>query len=201
VISNNIFENFNAHIKSNGTVVEGKREFPDNIIIEYNQFINTWHRDTATPVTPIDVVGGDNWQINHNFITDFAKLKGNKVAYGAFLKGGGNNGKLHNNLVICEWRLKSVSKADVRIGLSLGGGGTANKQCVNGFCEYEHKSGDVRGNTILNCTNDVGLYLNKAKSTIVSNNTILATLGIQVSFKPSSAVFTENIIDGTIRQR
>lgn len=203
IIQNNHFKNFNAHIKSNG-FIEKKgvgREFPDNVRIRHNSFTNEWQRLTASPVTPIDVVGGNYWEVSNNFIADFSKLRGNKTAYGAFLKGGGTEGVFENNLVACEWKVPHISAIDIRIGLSFGGGGTAAALCQNENCRAEHSNGKLRSNTIVNCKNDVGIYLNKAENTKVVNNLLFNTLGVDVRFSATSATLQQNIIQGRVRAR
>lgn len=201
---NNQFINFNAHIKSNGIISkDGSRVFPNNIIINNNNFYNEWKRKTTSPVTPIDVVGGTNWLITNNFIADFAQNSqdGNGITYGAYLKGGSTNGVLDNNIVICSWRIPHTSFRDIRIGLSLGGGGTGNAFCQNGKCNFEHKNGTISNNTISNCDHDVGIYINKSSNTEIYNNILKNTLGIDIRFTESSADIYNNYIDGRIKSR
>ncbi|MDN4504256.1 chondroitinase-B domain-containing protein [Alteromonadaceae bacterium BrNp21-10] len=203
-ISNNQFINFNAHIKSNGQGKEGKnRHYPSNVIIEHNNFLNEWKRNTKFPVIPIDVVGGQSWTITNNFIADFGKngRKGFGVTYGAYLKGGGVNGVIENNVVACEWNLPHTSSKDIRIGLSLGGGGTGNQYCVDGKCDFEHRAGIIRNNTIVNCMNDVSIYLSKAQDSQIYNNDLINTLGIDVRFEQSNALVYGNRMDGRIKSR
>ncbi|MDC8830334.1 hypothetical protein [Alteromonas gilva] len=199
-IQNNTFKNFNAHVKSNGLQLadEDRSEFPDNVKILNNRFYNQWMRDTKNPVTPLDVVGGDNWLVAGNFVADFAKKRGNKTAYGMFLKGGGENGRFESNLVACEWKLRSSVYSDVRIGLSLGGGGTGNKYCADDKCDIEHRSGVITNNTIINCPNDVAVYLNKAANTTLADNRLLNTVGLSARGSVSSASATNNHIQGII---
>ena len=117
-INHNVFINFNAHIKSNGRVSNnGRKQFPDHVTIQNNNFYNEWKRDTLSPVSPIDVVGGDNWIIKNNFIADFGKngKNGEGTTYGLFLKGGSAKGVIENNVIACEWQLPHTSANDVRI--------------------------------------------------------------------------------------
>ncbi len=204
VIRNNIFKNFNAHIKSNGRIKDNIG-FPDNIVIENNIFFNEWRRQTRLPVTPIDVVGGNYWIIRNNIIADFSKDnksgRGNTVSYGLFLKGAGQNGLIEKNIILCEWDVKHEKTIDIRIGISLGGGGTETKYCQDRTCEYEHQNGIIKDNTILNCINDVGIYLNKASQTQLLSNTINHSLGIDVRYKESSTIIQDNIIHGRIKKR
>ena len=213
VIRNNRMRDFNSMIKGNGkpyshSTKDGKTEdsirFPDNVVISGNYIYNTYPRDTGEPVNLIDVVGGKNWVIKSNFIADFQKLKGNHISYAAYLKGGSSDGIIEGNLVMCEWK----SKGGVRLGLSLGGGGTGAKYCdggagnrTDGKCAIEHTNGILRNNIILNCPKDVGIYLNKAKNTRIYNNTLINNNGIDVRFDTSSADIRNNIVFGGIRDR
>ena len=197
IIRNNHLRDFNAAIKGNGVNIGSKRRFPSNVLIEGNAFFNSTPRKTSNPVTPIDVVGGSHWVVRGNFIADFAKAGGNRVSYGAFLKGNSRHGTLERNLVICEWK----HKGNTRIGLSLGGGGTGKKFCVDNDCTTEHSNGTIRNNIILNCPRDVGIYLNRAKATKIYNNTFYNTGGIDVRFATSDADIWNNLISGGIRNR
>jgi len=201
-IQNNQFINFNAHIKSNGKMAkDGSRQYPDNVKIINNNFYNEAKRNTTSPASPIDVVGGNNWLIAHNFIADFGKSgrRGRGATYGLFLKGASTNGIIENNLINCAWQVPHSSAKDIRIGISLGNGGTGEKFCPNGHCQYEHLNGKIRHNTIINCSNDVGIYINKGKETLISNNIIMNSLGIEVRYQQSSALITDNYLDGLIR--
>ncbi len=197
IIRNNRFKDFNAAIKSNGKILNGRREFPDRIRIERNYIYNDHPRQTGYPVTPIDVVGGSQWILRENFIADFHKAQGDKISYAAFLKGNSDQGLFERNLIICEWK----HKGGIRLGLSFGGGGTEKKFCKNQNCDIEHYGGIIRSNVILNCPADVGVYLNKAANTKIVNNTILGTTGVDVRFQTSFAKFDNNIIEGRIKDR
>lgn len=201
-ISHNEFINFNSHIKANGFVNSGGiKKFPDNVTIQNNNFYNEWKRNTSSPASPIDVVGGINWTISNNFIADFGKYgqSGKGVTYGLFLKGASENGMIQNNLINCEWHLPHTSLNDTRIGISLGNGGTGQRFCMDEKCLYEHKSGSIIGNTILNCKNDVSIYINKGQDTKISNNYIVNSLGIEVRYPVSSATIYDNVLDGRIK--
>lgn len=202
---NNSFVNFNAHIKANGLYQGTEREaYPAYIRVVNNNFYNEWKRNTRNPVTPIDVVGGTYWEIRDNFIADFGKngQGGPGITYGAFLKGGNSFGEMSGNLVACSWRLPHTSPLDVRIGLSLGGGGTGSGSRMSGACESESCDGIISNNRIMNCVNDVGIYLNRAQRAIVSDNDLRGTLGVDVRFRDSNAVLSGNLMgDGRIRER
>ena len=198
-IINNRFINFNAHIKSNGR----RGDFPDNITIRHNDFYNQSPRKTKNPVTPIDVVGGNDWLIENNFIADFALKEQNNftVSYGAFLKGASQRGKIVGNVVNCAWNVPHQSFLDIRIGLSLGGGGTAKAFCQDTVCDYEHKDGVIENNLILNCQNDVSIYLNKAPDSIIKDNILLNSLGIDARFAITTATIQNNQYQGRIKAR
>jgi len=201
-IRHNEFINFNAHIKSNGIFTkDGVGHFPDNVVIQHNNFYNEWKRNTLSPASPIDVVGGKNWVIKNNFIADFGKYgrKCEGITYGLFLKGASENGIIENNLIACEWNVPHTSPNDVRIGISLGNGGTGQKFCMDKTCSFEHKGGIIRNNTIINCQNDVAIYINKGKETKISANYIANSLGIDVRYQASSAKIYDNLIDGRIK--
>jgi Right handed beta helix region len=187
---------FNAAIKGNG---EGSpRVFPDDVVVEGCEIANSTARQTANPVTPIDVVGGRRWVIRANFIHDHAKAQGDQISYAAFLKGNSRNGVFERNLVICE----RDHSGGYRLGLSFGGGGSAPASiCEEGACTPEHQGGIMRNNVIVNCPADVGIYLNKAQGTRIHNNTLYNTTGIDVRFTATSADLRNNLLSGQIRNR
>lgn len=191
---NNTISDFNAHFKING--VRGR--YPDAGLIEQNTLGASHPRETANPVTPIDLVGSSNWVIRANVISDFIKLGGNGVSFGAFAKGAGSGNVFERNLVWCERQL--TGHPGQRVGLSLGGGGTGKEACRDGRCITEQDRGIIRDNLILGCS-DVGIYLNSAADSRVEDNTIVDTAGIDVRFPTSSARLEGNLVDGPIRSR
>ncbi len=196
VIANNTLWNYNAHIKSNG---EGTpRMFPDDVVIEGNTIYNQTPRQTSNPVTPIDVVGGRRWIIRANFIYDFAKAQGNNISYGAFLKGNSRDGLIERNLIQCE----RDHTGFVRIGLSIGGGGTSpDSICEDGTCTPEHQNALVRNNIVVRCPADVGLYVNKGKATRIYHNLFFQTTGVDIRFASSDADVRYNVLSGRVRAR
>jgi parallel beta-helix repeat protein len=165
--------------------------------VENNDLYNESIRQTDSPVTLVDIVGGRSWIIRGNYLADFSKGEGDQTSYGLYLKGNSSHGLVEQNLVICA---KSVNGPGIRVGVSLGGGGTGQAYCVNQDCQYEHSQGVIRNNIILNCS-DVGIYLNRARETLIEHNTLLLTIGIDVRFAQSSAVVRRNIVSGAIRER
>jgi parallel beta-helix repeat protein len=196
-LRDSVLRDFNAQIKSNGVLQGGVYVYPDDALIEYNRFYDTRGRDTGNPVTKIDVVGGRRWRVRGNTLHDFQKLGGDTVSYAAFLKGNSRDGVFERNLVRCS----QAFSGGVRLGLSLGGGGTApDAICEDGSCTPEHQNGILRNNIVMSC-NDVGIYLNKAANTRVQHNTLYATNGIDVRFAASTADLRNNVLAGQIRQR
>lgn len=186
--------NFNAQVKSNITA----GQFPDDVVIEGNEFADSAPRQTGNPVTKIDVVGGRRWIVRANFIHDFEKGQGNHTSYAAFLKGNSRDGLFERNLVICE----RDHAGGVRLGLSLGGGGSSpGSICEDGTCTPEHQHGMLRNNIVINCPQDVGIYLNAAADTRIYDNTLIATTGIDVRFASSTADVRSNLVSGQIRDR
>ena len=202
-LENNHLINFNAAIKSNGNYHSQPAQFPDNVIIRHNDIYNESIRQTSSPASPVDVVGGNNWVLADNFIADFTRQTRGKqsVVYGAFFKGGGHNVQIKNNVINCQWNLPHQSSLDIRVGLSLGNGGTAPQYCQSPVCEYEHTDGRIQDNLILNCRNDVSIYLNKAKNTRIIGNTLLHSLGIDARYPESNGRIENNTLHGRIKNR
>jgi parallel beta-helix repeat protein len=194
VIRRNVLRDFNAQIKANG---DGAGAFPDDVVIDGNELYDTRARNTANPVTKIDVVGGRRWIVRGNTIHDYEKGGGDTISYAAFLKGNSRDGLFERNLVFCE----RDTSGGTRLGLSLGGGGTAPAQiCEDGDCTTEHQNGTLRNNVIVGCT-DVGIYLNRAAGTILEHNTLYDTVGIDVRFATASAALRNNLLSGRLRNR
>jgi len=191
---NNTIVDFNAHFKINGA----NGRFPDGGLIASNTLTNTRGRRTANPVTPIDLVAASGWMVRRNIISDFQKEQGDQVSYGGFFKGAGMQNVFESNLVWCEHKLQG--RPGQRVGLSLGGGGTGKPYCRDQRCIAEQERGEVRANLIVACS-DVGIYLNNAAASIVNDNTLLDTAGIDVRFAGSSADVDGNLVDGAIRSR
>lgn len=199
VLRNSRLSNFNASIKVNGINLKRSGIFPDNGLLQGNIFVNTHVRDTKNPVTLININSVNNWVVRGNLIADFAKGKGDRVSYAAFMKGNGKNGIFEQNMVICEYLIPRDD--GVRIGLSLGGGGTGSSYCRNKNCSVEHSNGIIRNNIIMNCSRDVGIYLNRSKKSLIYNNLLHNTLGIDVRFSSSSANIVNNLVAGRLKSR
>lgn len=191
---NNTIVDFNAHFKVNMS----KQQIPDDGVIEYNSISNTQVRRTDSSVTSLDLVAVSRWRIEHNLVTDFIKAGSDKVSYGVFVKGGGNENRITNNLVICEHHLRG--ELGQRVGLSLGGGGTGQSFCRDHRCVTEQDRGVIASNLVMACSDD-GIYLNKAAASRIIKNTLIDTAGITVRFAESSADVEGNLVDGKIRSR
>jgi hypothetical protein len=191
---NNTILDFNAHFKINA---EGGR-FPDAGLIESNTLADSAPRRTAAPVTPIDLVAANDWLIRRNLITDFIKLGGDRISYGAFAKGAGARTRFEQNVVLCEQRLRGLPGQ--RVGLSFGGGGTGKPYCRDRKCVTEQDGGVMQDNLVASCS-DVGIYVNAAAGTSLIGNKVIDTAGVDVRFPESSVEADGNLVDGSIRSR
>jgi len=199
ILRNNFLVDFDSVVKANGGMVGDERFYPNDVLIEGNILLNTTLRSGFAPVTPIDQVGGENWIIRGNFIADFGKAKSRFPSYGAFFKGNSRGGVMERNLIACEWRVPGGLA--VRVGMSLGGGGTGESFCRADDCSVESRSETLQSNIIMNCSEDVGIYLNKASEAKIVDNTFYNSYGIDVRFPVSSAHVSGNILSGGARTR
>lgn len=191
---NNTITDFNAHFKINGE--DGF--FPDFGVITGNTLTNSQARHTTNPVTPIDLVAASHWRIAHNIISDFIKTDGDRISYGAFVKGGGSDNHLEQNIIVCEYMLRD--NVGQQVGLSLGGGGTGPEYCRDKHCITEQDGSVIQANLISSCSDD-GIYLNSAASSKILHNTLVDTGGITVRFPASSADVEGNLVDSVVRTR
>ncbi|MBB3119949.1 chondroitinase-B domain-containing protein [Pseudoduganella violacea] len=191
---NNTILDFNSHIKINGQ--HGVQ--PDHGLLEHNTLSNTAVRQTGTPVTPVDLVAASHWTIRANLISDFIKGGGDQISYGGFAKGAGSGNVFERNVVICEQRLRG--QPGQRVGLSLGGGGTAAPYCRDQRCITEQDGGVLQANLIAACS-DEGIYLNRAATSQLRHNTLIDTGGIALRFPETSADVEGNLVDGRIAVR
>ncbi|MFC0250909.1 right-handed parallel beta-helix repeat-containing protein [Massilia consociata] len=194
VARNNTITDFNAHFKINGN----RNGFPDHGLIEGNTLTNSAVRKTTAAVTPVDLVAASDWIIRGNLITDFVKVVGDRVSYGAFAKGAGARTLFERNVVLCEQKLQG--HPGQRVGLSFGGGGTGKPYCRDGKCITEHDQGVMRANLVAACS-DVGIYVNSSAGSRIVDNTLLDTAGVDVRFPESSAQVDGNLVDGPVRSR
>lgn len=192
-VTHNEFVDFNAAIKVNGV----NRNYPDFGKVSHNYFYFTEPSESSSSVTPINLDSGNSWVLSNNIIRDFIKLGGNRVSYGAFIKGGANNGAIENNLIVCN--STSNDYGGYQVGVSLGGGGM-KRATRRDKSNFETNLSVVRNNIMMHC-NDVGVYINQGKDTIVNNNILYNTSGIDIRFRQSTALVTNNILSGAIRER
>lgn len=203
VMRGNRVVDFNAQLKVNATVASvGNATIPHRGIVEYNELYDTKARNTGSPVTKLNIDTGDDWVVRGNYIHDFHKVGAGAVTYGAFLKSGGKRGIVERNLVVCS---KDVTSQTTAIGLSFGGGGTGGAFCAPAFdagvaCAVEHEDGVMRNNIVASCS-DVGIYVNRGKSSKLYANTLIATAGIDYRFDTSSGEARGNVYTGQIRNR
>ncbi len=195
LIRNNSFRDFNSALKVNGL----KGQYPDRGLLENNTIYNTSPRKTKGPATPVDIVAANDWRVAGNFIFDIQKMAGDEVSYAGFIKGNASGGVFERNLVMCEANLKGGRYT--ALGLSFGGGGTGKPYSRDEQTDVESRGGVMRNNIIMHCPNDVGIYLNKAADTLLENNIVYNTVGVDVRYSASSATFRNNVISGRINNR
>ena len=194
VLRNNRVEDFNAHIKVNGT----NGRWPDDGLAQFNTLTNNHPRKTARPVTPFDLVAASGWQVADNVVTDFVHAGGDQISYGIFMKGAGAGGRIERNLIVCT--TKNISQAGNRIGISWGGGGTSAGACRDKVCAAEHSGGVAANNVVAHC-NDVGLDVNMSTHTTLAHNTLVNTAGILVRGKSEVVNIYGNLLEGRIREK
>lgn len=195
VIRNNSFADFNSAIKVNGL----RGNYPDRGLLENNTIYNSSARKTKGSATPVDIVAANDWRVAGNFIFDIQKAAGDQISYAAFIKGNASGGVFERNLVMCEANLKDGRHTS--IGLSFGGGGTGLAYNRDGVAETEHRNGVMRNNIIMHCPNDAGIYLNKAADSLLENNIVYNTVGVDVRYAQSSALLRNNVISGRVNNR
>lgn len=194
-IRNNEIRDFNAHIKVNGYA----NRWPDDGLLAHNTLHNQVPRNTTRSVTPVDLVGANGWRVEDNLIKDFLKANGNKVAFGIFMKGASENGRIERNLIVCS--SANISAPGVRVGLSFGGGGTDGAVCRTDGCQtFEHRNGIATNNVIAHC-NDMGIDINRAIGIVLAHNTLINTAGVGARNAPAHATLVANLVDGGLYAR
>ena len=191
VARSNAIADFNAPFKINasGGLV------PDSGLIAGNVLADTRPRQTANPVSMVDLVAASHWRIVGNRISDFVKAQGDGISTGGFAKGGGADNRFERNVVVCEDRLRGLPGQ--RVGLSLGDGGTGARYCRDGPCITEQDQGVIGSNLIASCSDD-GIYLNRAAQSRIVDNTLIDTGGIVARFGETGATVKGNLVDGPI---
>lgn len=191
VIRNNRLLDFNAHIKVNG--LHGR--WPDLGLAQHNSLLNASARPVERPVTPFDLVGASHWLVRDNEVRHVMRPDARATAYGLFMKGGGEGGRIEHNLVICSER--DIDAPGARIGISLGGGLTGAAYARH--TAHEHRGGVVQFNVVAHC-NDTGLDANQALDALFADNLLINTAGISLR-GGAQARLLRNRLDGRIRAR
>jgi len=133
-----------------------REQGPDHVILDHCE----WH---DCPGTAIDLVAGDDWIIRGNYVHDYGK--DGATHYGIFLKGGGRNGLIENNLV-------DGRGARGAVGISFGGGLTGKQWLPlveGGKTAPEHTGGICRNNIVVN-TGDCAYHTNNGSNCKFYNN-------------------------------
>lgn len=194
VLRNSIIQDFNAALKVNGT----NGDYPDFGLVQHNLIFNTAARRTSLPVTPIDIVAADEWQVLDNHIADFSRANGPAASYGIFMKGGGRGGRIARNLIVCQSQVHTPN--GIQVGLSFGGGTTDRGSMRQPAPDYEHTEGVAANNVVAHC-NDFGIDVNSSTNIHVAFNTLINTYGIDVRVSPATAAVYGNFVEGAIRAR
>ncbi|MDO9436505.1 hypothetical protein [Hydrogenophaga sp.] len=191
-LRNNHLQDFNAHIKVNGL----NGEWPDHGLVAFNTLTNASARQTLGSVVAFDLVGASHWKVQDNLVTNFAKLHGNRVAYGLFMKGAGESGRFERNLVICS--PSGVSEPGERVGISFGGGGSDPGVCREDGCRaFEHRHGLAANNIVAHC-NDSGIDVNGSSNIVVAHNTLINTAGFSARKGSTKVRLLSNLYEGHV---
>lgn len=194
VVRNNHFADFSAHLKINGH----SGQFPDDGLLQYSTLANTRPRAGRLPVALVDLVGASGWRLLDNRVEGFVKSGGDGVSYGMFMKGGGRGGRIERNVVVCT--PQSVRQPGLRLGISIGDGGTGAPYCRDKRCDSEHDEAIVANNVVAHC-NDAGIDISKGRAALVAHNTLINTQGILLRNPPADARVLNNVLDSRIRRR
>jgi hypothetical protein len=62
-------------------------------------------------------MAASRWRIEGNLIADFIKEDGDGTSHGAFVKGACTGNQFLCNVVLCEWRLRGESSAELSANL------------------------------------------------------------------------------------
>ncbi|QHE85941.1 hypothetical protein [Hydrogenophaga sp. BPS33] len=196
VLRNNRIEDFNAHIKVNGL----NGDWPDHGLVAFNSLTNASPRQTGNPVVMLDLVGAHQWRVQDNLVVGFAKGQGNRIAYGLFMKGASEGGRIERNLVVCS--PQQISHPGVRVGISFGGGGgNAEAICRQNACQdFQHRHGLAANNIVAHC-NDAGIDVNASSDIVLAHNTLINTAGFLARGSPTQVSLRGNHFEGTIAVR
>ncbi len=194
VVRNNHFADFSAHLKINGH----SGQWPDDGLLQFSTLANTRPRVGYLPVALVDLVGASGWQLLDNQVQGFVKDGGDGVSYGMFMKGGGERGRIERNVVVCT--PNAVAQPGLRIGISIGDGGTGAPYCRDKRCDTEHGQALVANNVVAHC-NDAGIDISKGRAAQVLHNTLVNTQGVLLRNPPTDARVSFNLLDNAVRAR
>ena len=194
VVRNNHFADFSAHLKINGH----SEQWPDDGLLQFSTLANTRPRSGSRPVALVDLVGASGWQLLDNHVEVFVKDGGDGVSYGMFMKGGGERGRIERNVMVCT--PKAVAQPGLRVGISIGDGGTGAPYCRDKRCDTEHAAALVANNVIAHC-NDAGIDIAKGRAARVLHNTLVNTQGVLLRNPPADARVSFNLLDSAVRAR
>jgi hypothetical protein len=194
VVRNNRITDFGAGLKING---EGGR-WPDDGLLQFTTLANTRARRGSAPVVLVDLVAASGWQVLDNRFENFVKAGGTGLSYGLFMKGAGSGGRIERNLVVCT--PQGVAQEGLRVGISIGDGGTGPEYCRDRRCDTEHEGAIVANNVVAHC-NDAGIDVAKARRALVAHNTLVNTQGVIVRTPPSQARVLNNLLDAGLHAR
>jgi hypothetical protein len=194
VVRNNHFADFSAHLKINGH----SGQWPDDGLLQFSTLVNTRPRVGRAPVALVDLVGASGWQILDSHVEGFVKEGSDSVAYGMFMKGGGSGGRIERNVVVCT--PAAVGRPGLRLGISIGNGGTGAEFCRDRRCVAEHDRALVANNVVAHC-NDAGIDIATSRAVQVLHNTLVNTQGILVRNPPADARVVNNLLDSAVRAR
>jgi hypothetical protein len=194
VVLNNRTQDFNVHFKINGE----NGAWPDDGLLQFNSLVNLAPRVTGAPVSLVNVNGAGGWQIVDNNIQRFAKDSGNRISYGICVKGAAQQARIERNLVVCS--PDRTSRPGLRVGISMGCGGSTGEYCRDGRCESESSNGAVANNVVAHC-NDFGIDLHRAREVLVAHNTLINTAGIDARHATTRALAVGNLLEGSLRDR
>lgn len=194
-IRHNQLVDFNAALKINGEA----DQWPDFGRVHANWIENKTARPSAAPTVAVDLVGASGWEISDNLVAGYIKGGGDRISYALFMKGGGSNGRVLRNLVVCAPQ-PGVAPGGQQVGISFGGGLTSAAAMRPGSGGHEHRAGLAQDNTVLNC-NDTSLDVNHAPDTVLRGNRFLGGGGVTVRGPGASALAERNLGSAPLRAR
>ncbi len=194
VVRNNQIADFSAHLKINGDA----GAWPDDGLLQFSTLANTRPRKGRAPVALVDLVAASGWRLLDNRVEGFVKDGGDGVSYGMFMKGAGKGGRIERNVVVCT--PAAVGRPGLRLGISIGDGGTGAPYCRDQRCETEHDGALVANNVVAHC-NDAGIDISKGRAALVLHNTLVNTQGVLIRNPPADARVAHNVLDNRVRHR